>query len=146
MAKSADPGVVAEIRRLASDPQRVMITRTAQFDLVARHLTKDEICQVIIEWIDSGERIKPTTIHSFSGLQGQQAFELKPRIQGIVFYIKVALVEWQQPGEYLLLISAHPDRLHAICRGVVDDYYSLPSLRPRNAEKSQRRLSLRTAY
>ena len=61
MAKSADPDVVAEIRRLASDSQRVMITRTAQFDLVARHLTKDEICQVIIDWIDSGERIKPTS-------------------------------------------------------------------------------------
>ena len=109
MANSADPDVVAEIRRLASDPQRVMITRMAQFDLVARHLTKDEICRVIIDWIDSGERIKPTTLHSFPGLQGQQAFELKPRIQGIVFYIKVALVEWRQPGEYLLLISAHPD-------------------------------------
>lgn len=45
----------------------------------------------------------------FPALQGEPAYEMKPRIDGVVFYLKVALIKLHQPGEYVLLISAHPD-------------------------------------
>ena len=46
----------------------------------------------------------------FPGLQGQTAYEMKPRINNILFYIKVALVELGGiPNGGLLLISVHPN-------------------------------------
>ena len=109
-AKSADSQTVQEIRRLAVDPSLVQITRTAEYDLMARNLGKADVCDEIVNWIDAGERVKPTTLHGFPGLVGQPAYEMKPRIQGTLFYVKVALVELGEPDEYMLLISAHPDR------------------------------------
>lgn len=108
-APTADPQVLKEIRRLAQNPSQVMMTQTAQYDLVAHHISKTDLCQIIVDWIDQGERVKPTILHSFPGLQGQSAYEMKPRIHGVLYYLKVALVELHQPDEYLLLISAHPD-------------------------------------
>jgi hypothetical protein len=109
MAAAADPTIVQEIRRLAQSGDNVVVTRTAASDLLARMLTVDDICAAIVDWIDAGERVKPTVLHSFPGLQGEAAYEMKPRIDGIVFYVKVALIKLHQPGEYLLLISTHPD-------------------------------------
>ena len=109
MASIADPVIVQEIRRLASAGDDVVVTRTAEDDLLARRISVDDICEAIVDWIDAGERVKPTTLHSFPGLQGEPAYEMKPRIDGIMFYLKVALIKLHQPGEYLLLISAHPD-------------------------------------
>lgn len=108
-ASSADPQIVDEIRRLALAADDIVVTRTAEDDLLARRLTVDDICAAIVDWIDAGERVKPTKLHSFPGLQGEPAYEMKPRIDGLVFYLKVALIKLHQPGEYLLLISAHPD-------------------------------------
>ena len=109
MASSADATTVQEIRRLALAGDDVVLTRTATDDLLARSLSVDDICAAIVSWIDARERIKPTILHSFPGLQGEPAYEMKPRIDGIVFYLKVALIKLHQPGEYLLLISAHPN-------------------------------------
>jgi len=109
MAKSADPKIVQEIRRLALDPTRVQTIKQATLDMLGQHLTVDDVCDTIIEWIDAGERVKPTTIHSFPGLQGQMAYEMKPRMNGVLFYIKVALVELGNSDERMLLMSVHPD-------------------------------------
>lgn len=109
MAATADPTIVREIRRLALIPDEVIVTDTASSDLLARRLSVDDICSAIVDWIDAGERIKPTILHSFPGLVGEPAFEMKPRIDGVRFYLKVTLIERHSPGEYLLLISAHPD-------------------------------------
>ena len=109
MASAANPKIIQEIRRLASTGDDVVVTRTAEDDLLARRLSVDDICAAIVDWIDAGERVKPTKLHSFPGLQGEPAYEMKPRIDGVVFYLKVALIKLHQPGEYLLLISAHPD-------------------------------------
>ena len=109
MAATADPIIVREIRRLALIPEEVVMTGTATSDLFARHLTVDEVCAAIVDWIDAGERVKPTTLHSFPGLVGEPAFEMKPRIEGVRYYLKVALIKQHPPGEYFLLISAHPD-------------------------------------
>lgn len=109
MARLADPQIVREIRRHATDRTCVHTTHQATLGMLAQQLTIDDVCDKIIEWIDAGERVKPTTIHTFPGLQGRPAYEMKPRINNILFYIKVALVELGNPNERMLLISVHPD-------------------------------------
>jgi len=108
MTTSADSETIREIRRLASDPSLVRPTRQATWDMVAQCLTKDDVCDKIIEWIDAGERVKPTTIHSIPGFIGTQAYEMKPRINTSLFYIKVALAELGGAGEHMVLFSVHP--------------------------------------
>jgi hypothetical protein len=34
---------------------------------------------------------------------------MKPRIGGLLFYLKVALCDLETPDEFMLLVSAHPD-------------------------------------
>jgi hypothetical protein len=110
MAKSADPQIVQEIRRLASDPARVHVfLRAAQWDMMAQGLTIADVCDKIIEYIDAGERVKPTALRDIPELAGTPAYEMKPRIHDILFYIKVTLLEIGGPGERMLLISVHPD-------------------------------------
>lgn len=108
-AKKADAKTVGEIRRLAADTGRVRLTKTAQYDLMAHRLTKADVCDEIIGWIDRGESVKEVVLHNFPNLVGQPAYELKPRMKNMLFYIKVTLVELGQPGEYMLVISTHPD-------------------------------------
>ena len=92
MASVANTAIVQAIRRLALAGDNVVVTRTSASDLLARMLTVDDICAAIVDWIDMGERVKPTVPHSLPGLQGEPAYEMKPRIDGIVFYLKV--VPW----------------------------------------------------
>jgi hypothetical protein len=114
-ARQAVPKTLGEIRRLAADAGRVRLTKTAQFDLMAHGLTKADVCGEIIAWIDSGEPVKEVTIHTISALLGQPAYEVKPRMRSslfnaeVIFYIKVILVESGKPGEYMLVVSTHPD-------------------------------------
>ncbi|OAI47800.1 hypothetical protein AYO44_08885 [Planctomycetaceae bacterium SCGC AG-212-F19] len=104
---SADASELADIRRLASDPTKVRVTKTVMYDLLARHLTKEDICDEIIAWIDSGEPVKKVTLRGEHA--GQAAFEMKPRIDKSLFYLKVTLCELGDPGESMLLLSAHLD-------------------------------------
>ncbi|NLS95414.1 MAG: hypothetical protein GXX96_25005 [Planctomycetaceae bacterium] len=108
-AKKADAWTLGEIRRLAADQSRVRLTTTVQFDLMAHRLTKADVCDEIIAWIDRGEPVKEVVLHSFPGLVGQSEYEIKPRMRNTLFYIKVTLVELGKPGEYMLVVSAHPD-------------------------------------
>ena len=98
---------LAEIRRLASNPSQVRVTRTAEYDLLGRGLKKAEICNEIIAWIERGEPVKKVVLKQED--VGHPAFELKPRINNSRFYIKVKLCELGEAGEFLLLISAHLD-------------------------------------
>ena len=109
MAKSADPGIIKEIRRFASDPTHVWPTRQAKSDMLAHGLTTEDVCDTIIDWIDARERVKLTTIHSVPGFVGMPAYEMKPRINGVLFYIKVVLMELESENERMLLFSVHPD-------------------------------------
>lgn len=104
---SADPNDLADIRRLASDLPKVRVTTTAQYDLLAHHITKADVCDEIAAWIDRGERVKKVTLRGRHA--GQTAFEMKPRINNSFFYVKVTLCDRGAPTEYLLIISAHPD-------------------------------------
>ena len=70
-------------------------------------------------------------------MQGRPAYEMKPRINNILFYIKVALVELGNPDERMLLISVHPDQL-TDCRETNDRrendaHDEMPTLRKRYA-------------
>ena len=104
---SAAPNERAEISRLACDPTKVRITKTVEYDLLAHHLTKKDVCDEIVAWIDSGDRVKKGTLRGQHA--GQAAFEMKPRINDTLFYLKLTLCELGQPGEYMLLVSVHPD-------------------------------------
>ena len=57
-SQSADPTERDAIRRLAADSQMVRVTRTAQYDLLGHQISKEEICDAVIAWIDDGSRIK----------------------------------------------------------------------------------------
>ena len=106
-AQSADANERAAIRRFAADPSLVRVTRTAQYDLLGHELTTDDICQEIVAWIDGGHRVKKVVLRGQHA--GAPAFEMKPRIDGTLFYLKVALCDVESSDEYMLLISAHPD-------------------------------------
>lgn len=107
MASQADAEDISNIRRLASSPESVRITKTVKFDLMGLGLTTADICDEIIKWIDDGERVKPVILRDL--LAGQKAFEMKPRINDQLLYLKVTLCDFGETGEYMLLISAHSD-------------------------------------
>ena len=100
---------VKAIRHLASDQTSVRTTKTVEFDLLAHNLTKSDICDEIVYWIDAGERVKATVLHTVPGLIGQRGFEMKPRINGRLFYIKVTFQQSRENGHRLLVLSSHPD-------------------------------------
>ena len=106
-AQSADEYERAAIRRFAADPSLVRVTKTTQYDLLGHDLTTEDICKEIIAWIDDGQRIKKVILRGQHA--GAPAFEMKPRIDKTLFYLKVALCDMAMPDEYMLLISAHPD-------------------------------------
>jgi hypothetical protein len=104
---SADPGELADIRRLASDPTMVRVTKTVEYDLLAHHLTKEDICDEIVGWIDGCQHVKKVTLRGQHA--GQPAFEMKPRINEKLFYLKVTVCNLGESDEYTLILSAHPD-------------------------------------
>jgi hypothetical protein len=83
------------------------VTKTAQYDLLGHNLTKEDICNEIVRWLDAGQRVKKVILRGEH--VGAAAFEMKPRLKGTLFYLKVTLCDLGEPDETLLLISAHPD-------------------------------------
>jgi hypothetical protein len=106
---SADEATTKRLRTLATDPDRVLLSRQAASDLMAWNLTKEDVCDAIVDWIDAGERVKAVVLHSFRGRQGELAFEMKPRLCNRLFYIKVTIFTPPEKEEAMLVISAHPD-------------------------------------
>ena len=106
-SKAPSTQELTEIRRLASDPSKVQITETVKYDLMGHGLTTEDVCNEIILWIDAGQPVKKVTLKGKHA--GQAAFEMKPRIEDCLYYLKATLCELGERDEYLLLISAHPD-------------------------------------
>lgn len=111
---SAGADAIKKIRELALLPNRVLVLSQAKSDMQSWLLKKDDVCDAIVEWIDAGERVKPTILHSVHGHQGETAYEMKPRIKtprrgSVLFYIKVTIIESPDSQEEMLLISVHPD-------------------------------------
>jgi hypothetical protein len=106
-AQSADDMERAAIRRFATEPALVRVTKTVQVDLLGCELTKEDVCEEIVAWIDSGQRVKKVILRGQH--EGTPAYEMKPRIHDTLFYLKVALCDLESRAEHMLLISAHPD-------------------------------------
>ena len=104
----ASPEAVGSIRAFAKGGQAV-VGRDAKWGLMSWSLTTADICAAIVAHIDAGERVKPTTIHSFPGHVGEPAYEMKPRIDGVLFYVKVRIIELEDAQRQLLVMSVHPD-------------------------------------
>ena len=51
------------------------LTTTAKYDLMGAGLTKDDICDEIVEWIDNNERVKKVLLKGQHA--GQVAYEMK---------------------------------------------------------------------
>ena len=109
MADSATDEEIAKIRTLASDPSKVKITKTVEYDLMSLGLTKDDACLEIVAWIEAGERVKPTTLHSVKDMVGNRAFEMKPMINSERIYIKVTIEPRPFQRSELLVLSFHRD-------------------------------------
>jgi hypothetical protein len=107
-SSNADSQTIALIRQLA-DEGFASISNQASSDLMAHNLRQGDVADAIVDWIDAGERVKETVIHSFSGRQGDPAYEMKPRIDGAIWYVKVAIDDRGGPDQGLALLSAHPD-------------------------------------
>jgi hypothetical protein len=105
----AGPEVTALLKRLAEAPGRVLVSRQARSDMMAYNLRLEDVCDAIVDWIDAQERVKPTTLHSSKGRVGQAAWEIKPRFNGILFYLKLTVDDRDDPDEALVVLSCHLD-------------------------------------
>lgn len=105
--KSPDASELADIRRLASNRSRIELTTTSKYDLMGAGLAKDDLCEEIVAWIDRGEPVKKVTLRGQHA--GQAAYEMNPRINNSLFYVKVTLCELGESDECMLIISSHPD-------------------------------------
>src|SRR5262245_39853115 len=108
-SSNADSQTIALIRQLAADEGFAFISNQAMSDLMAHKLRQGDVADAIVDWIDAGERVKPTAIHSIPGREGDPAHEMKPKINGIVWYLKVAIDDRGGRNQGLALLSAHPD-------------------------------------
>ena len=108
-ASRAEAAMVGAIRVLALAPDNVWVSHQAQSDLMAHGLTVGDVCAAIVGWIDAGFRVKPTTIKNIPARIGQAAYEMKPRLNDMVFYVKVVVEDADTESPRLSLLSAHPD-------------------------------------
>jgi hypothetical protein len=108
-ASQADSQTTALLQQLAADEGFAFISNQARSDLMAHNLKQGDVADAIVDWIDAGERVKETVLHSFSGRQGDPAYEMKPKINGVIWYLKVAIDDRGGRNQGLALLSTHPD-------------------------------------
>jgi len=107
----ADPQTVQTIRELAGQLDRVRLTMRAQCDLWAEHLTKENVCDAICDWIDAGKPVGVITTAHVAEHRGEPAYEMLPQVGDAELYVKVTIVDLGDWQEKLLIISSHrPDR------------------------------------
>jgi hypothetical protein len=110
-APHADPQTVQTIRELAAHPDRVRLTMRAKSDLWAEHLTKEDVCDAICDWIDAGKPLGVITTEHVAEHKGEPAYEMLPRVGDAELYVKVTIVDLGEWQEKLLIISSHrPNR------------------------------------
>jgi hypothetical protein len=106
-ASHADPGTVQAIRKLAAQPDRVRLTTRAQCDLWAEHLTKEDVCDAVCDWIAAGRPVVSITTEHVVEHRGEPAYEMLPRVGDAELYVKVAIADLGEWQEKLLIISSH---------------------------------------
>ena len=109
MASDADSQTRALIRSLASQPERVETDRHATGNMLAWQLSLEDVCDAICEWIDSGERVKPTVVKTHpKALVGMAAYDLSPvQISSHRYYIRLTIYRPDQSQDTLLIVSVH---------------------------------------
>ena len=107
MAK-ADSNTRQVILELALDPVHVLVDEHALGPMQTDKITLYDVCDAICDCIRNGGRVKQTVVKTHpKGLVGQPAYELKQRILGKMYYIRVTLV--RLVPEALMILSVHLD-------------------------------------
>lgn len=107
--KAASVETVERIRKLAEEPGSVRLTEKAKWGLMGSSLTKLGLCNEIANWIASGEVLRETTTTEPPEHSGKVVYFLKPRIDKVLYYIRLGIEEYGSGNERLLVISMHPD-------------------------------------
>jgi len=103
----AGPETVQTIRGLAARPERVRVTTRAQCDLWAEHLTKEDVCDAICDWIDAGKPVTAITTQHVPEHKGEPAYVMAPEVSDAELYVKVTVMGPGEWNEKLLIISSH---------------------------------------
>lgn len=101
-----DGELLGQIRGLASRPDAVRSTRSAQEGMVARNLTRAGVCQTICEYLDEGLPVDETLTDSAAGHIGKTVYEMYATIDAEDLFVKVG-IEQERGTPVLLLISVH---------------------------------------
>ena len=104
----ADRQSIERIRILAGEAEKVGTTKTAEYDMMGRGLTKYDVCDTLLDWIAQGKEVRQTTMTGID--TGAPAYEITPSINDVLFYIKVILRHAGTPDEMLYIVSVHPNR------------------------------------
>ncbi len=98
------------IRRLASNPDTVLVHEHAMGNMLARSITLDDVREAICRCIDNGDRVKQTKVKSLPETQvGNSAYVVKQSIRGHRFYIRIVVFQPTPHEDALLVVSAHLD-------------------------------------
>lgn len=109
MAKSrpvTDRELLDQIRTLASQPDVVESTNSAQQGMVARNLTRAGVCQTICEYLDDGLPVDEAVTESAAGHIGKTVYQMYPIIDAEDLFVKVG-IQQEHGMPVLLLISVH---------------------------------------
>jgi len=105
--KPADAENIRILHELAAHPENVTTTATAKYDMMGSNLTAADICDALREWIDESKEVKQTVMRGKDA--GMPAYEIKPNLEGRLFYCKFIVRDIGGPDETLCIISAHVD-------------------------------------
>lgn len=109
MAKKelASEGEMDALRRLATDPDRAQVTARAKYDMWGKGLTKVDVCDALHSWIKEGRPVTRTYMHQEG--PGAIGYEIKPKLAGMILYMKFVIRGEPALDPVLLIVSAHKD-------------------------------------
>lgn len=105
--KQADPSVVPQLLGLLALPDEVDATQTVYYDLMARGLTVDDACELIVDYIRAGGQIRETLMRGRD--RGKPGYEFKLRLKKEQIYVKVVIRMKTGSKERICIVSFHPD-------------------------------------
>jgi hypothetical protein len=107
--KFASKEVREKIRRLASNPEKVILSGKAAYGLMCTSLAKLGVCDEICEWIDKNQAIREQETTEPPEHAEKPVYVIKPKIDGVIYYIRLGIDEANILSERLIIISVHPD-------------------------------------
>ena len=96
------------LRQLASEPEKAGVTESCELELIRHGLTKNDVCDAICDWIDSGNILHLALTDKARGHIEEGMWELYPTIGRHKWYVKVR-AQVAEGGRFrLFMISVHP--------------------------------------